>query len=141
MRPQGTPVGRKLATTAKTVSTAFNAALAAEGGSIPTWLILDSLRRGRSLTQRELAHTLGIEGPTVARHLGNLEQRGYVARERSGTDRRAIGVEITDQGEEAYQRMLRAVIAFNRALQQGLTPAELEQLDQILSRLAQNVAP
>lgn len=139
MRPQGTPVGRKLAATAKTVSTAFNAALASEGGSIPTWLILDSLRRQRSLTQHELGRSLGIEGPTVARHLGNLEQRGYVTRERSATDRRAIGVEITEQGEQAYQRMLGAVIAFNKALQQGLTQGELEQLDQILTRLAQNV--
>jgi MarR family transcriptional regulator for hemolysin len=132
-------VGRKLAATAKTVSTAFNAALASEGGSVPTWLILDSLRRQRSLTQHELARSLGIEGPTVARHLGNLEQRGYVTRERSASDRRAMGVEITEQGEQAYQRMLGAVIAFNKALQQGLTRDELAQLDQMLTRLAQNV--
>jgi MarR family transcriptional regulator for hemolysin len=134
-------VGRKLAATAKTVGTAFNAALASEGGSIPTWLILDSLRRQRSLTQHELARSLGIEGPTVARHLGNLEQRGYVTRERSDTDRRAIGVQISEQGEQAYQRMLGAVIAFNKSLQQGLTQGELEQLDRILTRLAQNVQP
>src|SRR5215471_18913825 len=139
MRPRGTPVGRKLAATAKTVSTAFNVALASQGGSIPSWLILDSLRRQRSLTQQELARSLGIEGPTVARHLGNLEQRGLVTREPSGTDRRAISVGITEQGEQAYQRMLGAVIAFNKDLQQGLTQRELEQLDQILSRLAQNV--
>jgi MarR family transcriptional regulator for hemolysin len=132
-------VGRKLAATAKTVSTAFNAALASEGGSIPTWLILDSLRRGRSLTQLELARSLGIEGPTVARHLGNLEQRGYVTRTRSDTDRRAVGVEISDQGEQAYQRMLGAVIAFNKNLKRGLTQAELDQLDQMLTRLARNV--
>jgi MarR family transcriptional regulator for hemolysin len=141
MRRQGTPVGRKLASTAKTVSTAFSAALADEGGSIPTWLILDSLRRQRSVTQHDLARSLGIEGPTVARHLGNLEQRGYLTRERSDTDRRAIGVEITDQGEQAYQRMLGAVIAFNKRLQQGLTRADLDQLDQILTRLASNVEP
>jgi MarR family transcriptional regulator for hemolysin len=132
-------VGRKLAATAKSVSAAFNAALASEGGSIPSWLILDSLRQQRSLTQQELARSLGIEGPTVARHLGNLEQRGLVTREPSGTDRRAISVGITKQGEQAYQRMLGAVIAFNKDLQQGLTQDELEQLDQILTRLAQNV--
>jgi MarR family transcriptional regulator for hemolysin len=132
-------VGRKLAMTAKTVGSAFNAALATEGGSVPTWLILNSLRGQRSLTQRELARSLGIEGPTVARHLSNLEQRGYVARTRSEIDRRAVGVEITEQGEAAYQRMLGAVISFNKALQKGLSREELEQLDRILTLLARNV--
>lgn len=139
VRPQGTPVGRKLAMTAKTVGEAFNAALATEGGSVSTWLILNSLRQQAPLTQHELARSLGIEGPTVARHLSNLEQRGYIARERSETDRRAVAVSITEQGEAAYQRMLVAVISFNRALQKGLTREDLERLDQILSQLAENV--
>jgi MarR family transcriptional regulator for hemolysin len=125
--------------TAKAVSAAFNTALANEGGSVPTWLILNSLREQRSLTQHELARSLGIEGPTVARHLSNLERRGYISRRRSETDRRAIGVEITDQGEASYQRMLGAVIAFNKDLQQGLTREDLERLDQVLSQLAENV--
>ena len=63
MRPRGTPIGRKLALTAKAVGTAFNAALAAEGGSAPTWLILTALKHGQWTAQLDLARSLGIESP------------------------------------------------------------------------------
>ncbi len=140
MRPRGTPIGRKLALTAKVVGTAFNAALAAEGGSAPIWLILNALRNGRWTAQLELARELGIEGPTLSRHLDNLEQNGLVLRRPSEVDKRAVRVELTEAGEGAYQRMLAAVIAFNRRLQAGIDRDELQQLDAVLDRLAENVS-
>jgi MarR family transcriptional regulator for hemolysin len=139
MRPEGTPIGRKLATTAKAVGSAFNAALAAEGGSVPIWLILNSIKHGQWLTQLDLARSLDIEGPTLTRHLDNLEQSGLVARQRSESDRRAFRVELTTTGEAAYARMLGAVIAFNKRLTGGLSAADLRQLDELLTRLAANV--
>jgi MarR family transcriptional regulator for hemolysin len=139
MRPQGTPIGRKLAMTSKAVSSAFNAALAAEGGSVPVWLILNALKERRWSTQLDLARSLGIEGPTLTRHLGNMEQSGFVARQPSETDRRAVRVEITEAGEAAHGRMLVAVIAFNRRLHAGLTRDELSRLDEILTRLEDNL--
>src|SRR2546423_14957262 len=45
--PPGTrPIGLNLAGTAKAVSRAFDARLAAAGGSVPIWLILSSGKRG-----------------------------------------------------------------------------------------------
>jgi MarR family transcriptional regulator, transcriptional regulator for hemolysin len=140
VKPRGTPIGRKLAMTAKAVSTAFNAALAAEGGSSPIWLILNALRHGQWTAQLELARALGIESPTLTRHLDNLEQNGLVVRRQSEADRRAVRVELTDAGEEAYQRMLAAVITFNRRLQAGIGHDELQRLDTLLDRLAENVS-
>jgi len=139
MRPQGTPIGRKLALTSKAVSSAFNAALAAEGGSVPVWLILNALKEGRWSTQLDLARSLRIEGPTLTRHLDNMEQSGFVARQPSETDRRAVRVELTEAGEAAHGRMLVAVIAFNKRLQAGLTRDDLSRLDEILTRLEDNL--
>jgi MarR family transcriptional regulator, transcriptional regulator for hemolysin len=140
VRPRGTPIGRKLALTAKAVGSAFNAALAAEGGSTPTWLILNSLRHGQWTAQLDLARDLGIESPTLTRHLDNLEQNGLVVRRRSKADRRAVRVELTDAGEAAHDRMLAAVIAFNRRRQAGIGREELQQLNVLLDRLAENVS-
>jgi MarR family transcriptional regulator for hemolysin len=140
MRPEGAPIGRTLATTAKVVSSAFSTALRAEGGSIPVWLILNSLRSGRWSTQLGLARSLGIEGPTMTRHLDNLEQSGLVSRRRSETDRRAVRVELTDAGEAAHDRLLGAVITFNKRLQTGLTRDDLHRLDEILTLMADNVS-
>jgi MarR family transcriptional regulator for hemolysin len=140
MRPDGAPIGRTLAATAKAVSSAFNAALRAEGGSIPVWLILNSLTHDRWSTQLDLARSLGIEGPTMTRHLDNLEQGGFVTRRRSETDRRAVRVELTDAGAAAQARMLGAVIAFNKRLQSGLTRDDLRRLDGILRQMSDNVS-
>ena len=126
--------------TAKAVGAAFNGVLAAEGGSTPAWLILNALHHGRWTAQLDLARALGIESPTLTRHLDNLEQGGLVVRRQSEADRRAVRVELTEAGEEAYQRMLSAVIAFNRRLQTGIGRDELQQLEGLLDRLAENAS-
>ena len=126
--------------TAKAVGAAFNTALAAEGGSVPVWLILNALRHGQWTAQLDLARALGIESPTLTRHLDNLEQNGLVVRRQSDADRRAVRVELTAAGGEAHQRMLAAVIAFNRRLQAGIGRDELQQLDATLDRLSENVS-
>jgi MarR family transcriptional regulator for hemolysin len=141
VRPEGIPIGRRLALTSKAVSSAFSAALAAEGGTLPSWLILSALRGDRWSTQLDLARSLGIEGPTLTRHLENLERNGFVRRERSETDRRAVRVELTNAGEAAHARMLGAVITFNRRLQEGLSSDDLRFLDHVLARLDENVRP
>jgi MarR family transcriptional regulator, transcriptional regulator for hemolysin len=125
--------------TAKAVGMAFNAALAAEGGSTSTWLILSELKHGRWTAQLGLARSLGIESPTLTRQLENLEKSGLVVRRRSESDRRATQVELTRAGEEAHERMLSAVIAFNRRLRAGMNADELERLEDLLDRLAENV--
>jgi MarR family transcriptional regulator for hemolysin len=91
-------------------------------------------------TQLDLARSLGIEGPTLTRHLDNLERNGLVTRQRSESDRRAFRVELTEAGEAAHDRLLKAVIAFNQGLSSGLSREDLRRLDEILTRLADNVA-
>src|SRR5205814_7116527 len=95
VRPDGVPIGLLLATTSKAVGRAFNSALAAEDGSIPIWLILNALKTQPRRTQLELAHAVGIEGPTLTRHLDGLERAGLVVRQRGSVDRRAVQVELT----------------------------------------------
>jgi MarR family transcriptional regulator for hemolysin len=140
MPARGTPIGRKLAMTAKVVGSAFNAALAAEGGSAPSWLILNALRQGQWTAQLDLARALGIESPTLTRHLDNLERTGLVVRRPSDADRRAVLVELTGAGEDAHERMRAAVIGFNRRLQAGLGRDELRQFEAVLDQLADNVS-
>jgi MarR family transcriptional regulator, transcriptional regulator for hemolysin len=123
---------------ARTVGRAFNDALAAAGGSVPIWLVLTTLRGEAWRTQQELARAVGIEGPTLTRHLDGMERAGLVVRRRAADDRRAIQVELTERGEELHGELLTAVIAFNRKLRRGIGDAELDQLRATLDRLAEN---
>src|SRR5207247_3977148 len=140
VKPTEPPIGLQLAATAKAVSRAFNAALADAGGSLPTWLILTSLRGERWRTQQELARSLGIEGPTLTRHLDSLERAGLVERRREPSDRRAVQVELTKAGEAVHRRLRTNVIAFDQRLRAGLGDAELNRLRATLRRLEQNSA-
>jgi MarR family transcriptional regulator for hemolysin len=135
----GTPIGLRLALTSKAVSRAFNDALAEAGGSLPMWLVLTSLRDGDPRTQLDLARAVGVEGPTLTRHLDTFEQAGLVGRHRDTGDRRAVRVELTEAGVRQHGELLKAAIAFNERLTAGLGEAELKQLADGLARLEQNV--
>ena len=138
-RPDGPPIGLHLATTSKQVGRAFNRALGESGGSVPVWLILSSLKGERWRTQQDLARAVGIEGPTLTRHVDAMERDGLVTRHRDTGDRRAVRVELTEAGEALHAELLRAVIAFNRRLRRGLAEDDVAQLHELLDRLASNV--
>ena len=123
---------------AKTLSRAFDRALAEAGGSQPAWLILLSVKSGRAATQRELARAVGIEGATLTHHLDGMERAGLITRRRDPDNRRVQLVALTDAGEEAFARMRRAAMAFDRRLGAGLSEEELEGFRRVLERLGKN---
>jgi MarR family transcriptional regulator for hemolysin len=101
--------------------------------------VLSSLKQENRHTQLDLARAVGIEGPTLTRHLDGLEQSGLVVRHRDSVDRRAVRVEVTDEGERLHATLLKAVIAFNKRLTDGLSETELDRLQRGLAQLEQNV--
>jgi MarR family transcriptional regulator, transcriptional regulator for hemolysin len=121
------------------VSRAFNDVLADAGASLPIWLILTALRGEQWRTQLELARSLGIEGPTLTRHLDGMERAGLVQRRRDPNDRRAVLVELTDAGISLHNRLRGHVIAFDERLRASLSASELEELRAVLAKLEHNV--
>lgn len=139
--PTTEPIGLQLTRTAKAVSRAFDEALGEVGGTLPTWLILVSLKGQQHGAQRDIAAAVGVEGPTLTHHLNRLEDQGLVWRSRDPGNRRVQRVVLTEAGEAAFFRMLGAVQAFNRRLQAGLSERQLTALEQALGRLRDNVLP
>lgn len=104
-------LGRQLAMTAKATRTELDARLAEVGGSLSMYLVLRhateaAARRpagfpgaaGAELSQRELAEHMGIEGPTMVRHLDRLEGEGLIERRRDPRDRRVTRITVTQAG-------------------------------------------
>jgi len=138
VRPFETPIGLKLFTSSKAVRRAFDDALSAAGGSIPMWLVLVNLRSAAWRSQSDLATAVGIEGPTLTRHLDALERQGLVRRRQDADDRRAVVVELTKEGEAAFARLREVVAAFDRRLRAGLSAEDVAQLRGLLARLEEN---
>jgi MarR family transcriptional regulator, transcriptional regulator for hemolysin len=124
---------------AKLVSRAFDDALAAAGGSLPTWLVLVSLKAQCHDMQRQLAEAVGIEGPTLTHHLNRMEAAGLVTRSRDPQNRRIQRVGLTAEGEAMFDRLRQAVVAFDLRLRTGVTSEEVAVLADLLARLRANV--
>lgn len=140
MRPAQTPVGLHLTQMSRTISRAFDDALAAAGGSLPVWLVLLNLTIRDVASQRELAEAMGIREATLTHHLNAMENGGLVTRERDRTNRRVHVVKLRAAGQDLFGRLRDAAVAFDAQLRQGFSPAQLQEFTEVLDRMAANVA-
>jgi MarR family transcriptional regulator, transcriptional regulator for hemolysin len=138
--PARTPVGLRLSRTARSVSRAFDDALAAAGGSLPIWLVLITLKSRQLPNQREIADAVGIREATLTHHLNAMDAQGLITRRRDPANRRVHLVELTDKGEAAFLRMREAATGFDRRLRTGISEDDLATLEDVLGRLAANVS-
>jgi len=141
MRPARTPIGLYLTQTSRAISRAFDDALAAAGGSLPVWLVLVNLKMRTIASQRELAEAMGIREATLTHHLNAMETAGLITRRRDPANRRIHVVELTEAGESSFGRLREAALAFDAQLRRNVTQDEIAALENLLGRLAANVAP
>ncbi|HYZ52933.1 MAG TPA: MarR family winged helix-turn-helix transcriptional regulator [Streptosporangiaceae bacterium] len=137
--PVRPPIGLRLSRAARSVSRAFDDALADAGGSLPVWLVLISLKSQRLPNQRVLADAVGIREATLTHHLNAMDAQGLITRRRDPANRRVHVVELTEKGEAAFRRMRGAAVAFDRRLRSGITEEDAANLEDLLSRLERNV--
>jgi MarR family transcriptional regulator, transcriptional regulator for hemolysin len=141
MRPAQPPVGLQLTQTARTVSRAFDDALAEAGGSLPVWLVLLAMKTRNLASQRELAEAVGIREATLTHHLNALEAAGLISRHRDPANRRIHIVELTPAGDAMFVTLRAAAIEFDERLCGGISEQEISRLRGLLARLAENARP
>jgi MarR family 2-MHQ and catechol resistance regulon transcriptional repressor len=102
--------------------------------------ILEALLHLGPLSQRELGAKLLKSPGNVTMVLGNLEERGLVARDRSIRDRRTCVVDLTAAGRRLVRRVFpRHVRSVVRELA-ALTPAEQDTLGRLCKKLGLRAA-
>ncbi|MER6947271.1 MarR family winged helix-turn-helix transcriptional regulator [Nonomuraea sp. NPDC000554] len=138
-RPTRTPIGLRLAASARVVSRAFDDALAEAGGSAPIWQILISIKSRQLGNQRQLAEAVGIQGATLTHHLNAMEANGLLTRRRDPANRRVHVVELTEEGERLFHRLREVVMAFDGRLRAELDEGRIEVFEQVLAQLEKNV--
>ncbi|HTI20926.1 MAG TPA: MarR family transcriptional regulator [Kutzneria sp.] len=138
-RPHQPPIGLAVARVARTLTRAFEDALAAAGGSQSAWLVLLQLKINPGATQRDLADALELREATMTHHLSGMERDGLITRRRDPANRRVHQIELTDEGERAFHRLRQAATEFDERLRDGIEPARLAALGDTLALLAANV--
>lgn len=103
--------------------------------------ILTMVTELEPMTQKALADALGIDRTTMVALLDDLEDKGFVARQRHPRDRRAFLVHPTDSGRAAKAAAVRILDEQQGRFLAPLTPAERTQLAALLIRLHRRPAP
>ena len=88
------------------------------------------------LRLNDLAQRIGTSAPTASRAVDALDELGLVERHPDPTDRRAITIELTDDGRRSVEERKARVYAAFRPAAAALSPADREQLAELLARLA-----
>ena len=121
-------------------SAAMEPLFAREGITKTQWTALVSIGLDRATTCVDLARDLAHDKGAMTRLLDQLEERGLIARERSGEDRRYVRLALTEDGVAVTERCRRRVAeCWNRWLDEFPTK-EVDQVLATLRRLAQVIA-
>jgi MarR family transcriptional regulator, transcriptional regulator for hemolysin len=131
-------LGPHLRIAAKSARMLLEGHLTQAGASFSTWTVLAVLESGGPMIQRALAAALGIEGPTLTRHLDRLEELGLIHRNRAGADRRYALVDLTAAGRALCHELDAIARSANDQLLDGFSDDETAQLTRMLQRLTRN---
>jgi len=132
---QDDPVTKRLAFLGKEIGEAFSALLADHGCTKSTWGVLFHAQKCPGLSQVQLAAQMGIEGPTLARHLDRLCAEGLVERRRDAHDRRIVRVALTPLGERRLEELKPVRSQFDEHLVRDLSPEELATLHRAIDSI------
>ena len=110
-------------------------ALAQEGMRRQHFSVLSSLAEQGPASQAELGRRLWIDRSDLHAIVGELEDRGLIARVRDHTDRRRNVVTLTRTGRAALKRLEQKVQAAQTALLDPLSAAERREFVRLLERL------
>lgn len=130
------PIGLHLARTARTVTQAFERAMAEAGGSGAAFQVMLLVQSQKWGNQARMAAALGITGATLTHHLNALERDGLVRRWRDPANRRVQHTELTPTGEELFARLRGVALRHDERLRTSITEAETAMLHEVLARLA-----
>ncbi|WP_306259498.1 MarR family winged helix-turn-helix transcriptional regulator [Pararhizobium sp. IMCC21322] len=90
--------------------------------------------RETDMTIRALSAHMQLSHAATLRMIDRLSDDGLVIRATSQTDRRAVGLSLTDDGLETYQQLLGARAATAGSVIEGLESSEQEQLKALLKK-------
>jgi MarR family transcriptional regulator for hemolysin len=110
------------------------------GLSDATWAPLIHLQElGEGVTQKELAHRLGIDSSSLVRLLDILEQKGFIERQVGKDDRRARQIYLTGAGRAAIKDIRLVLSSAEAKMLADVSDAELDAVLHIFARIADRI--
>ncbi|VUD69185.1 HTH-type transcriptional regulator SarZ [Thalassocella blandensis] len=96
------------------------------------WIVLLKLQEGTALTASDLCRRMFHDNGAITRMLDQLEDRGYLIRQRSQEDRRVVELKLTDAGNDKVNELTPQVVT---KLNDLLTPFSSEEFSEFMRLL------
>ncbi len=110
--------------------------LRAHGLTLAQWLVLRALHQhGEGLVQREIATTIGVEGPTLVRILDKMAQAGMIERREHAHDRRYKTVFLSPKAKERMEEFNDVVSRVRYEFMTDIDEQDLEVCLRVFDRL------
>tara|TARA_R110002072_G_scaffold59158_1_gene150695 strand:- start:35678 stop:36118 length:441 start_codon:yes stop_codon:yes gene_type:complete len=103
-----------------------------------TWRTLYFLRQGDGISQKELALTMGIEGPSLVRLLDQLASKGFIERRIDGTDRRSKTIHLTAHAAETLVDLDKVAKSVRQDIMKGVRKKDLAICVKVLEQIMED---
>ena len=98
--------------------------------------LLVAIKYAPGIGVRELAARERVTPPALSNHVDRLERDGLVSRTPSASDRRRVGLTLTDEGQRMLRRVRSRRTAWLATRLRGLSPEELEAVEAAVEPLS-----
>lgn len=102
------------------------------------YVIMAQLIYGMADSPSQLCQSISYDPGAMTRMIDRLEAKGLIRRVRHPQDRRALTLELTNEGKAVFPRMRVLVIDVLNRFLRGFTKAEARQLEGLLQRVLAN---
>jgi MarR family transcriptional regulator, transcriptional regulator for hemolysin len=124
---------------ARQIRKGFDRSVGELGVTSSQWTVVVVVARQPGATQRMIAESLDMTEAAAGRSIDRLCTDGLLERRLRPDDRRAYSVHLTDAAGPMLEKLTVIGEQSEALALAGLSPAELEQLDELLSRIMSNV--
>lgn len=140
MTEQAELLGLSIGEVFRSWRTKANERLLPLGISQAKWLALLNLSRcPNGIIQKELAHRIGVEGPTLVRLLDRLEADGWVKRQNSKLDRRSKTVHLTKKAEPTLSEIQKVVASLRHEIFMGISGEDVEVCLRVMQKIKKRI--
>ncbi|ANG62890.1 MarR family transcriptional regulator [Marinobacterium aestuarii] len=107
--------------------------------SIPEWRILARLAEDKRLNAKDLGRITQMDKSKVSRGVKQLDERGYLNKEKDSQDNRVTYLSLSPEGLALYQELAPKALAWESRLISALDASEYRDLMRILEKLDRQV--
>ncbi len=128
-------IDHHLRATWQAVAKLYNEEAAKYGSTMANALALLNIDKKNGTASTSLGPLMGMEATSLSRLLKNMEEKGFIYREKNPNDGRSVLIKLTELGLEKRKISKNSVITFNKKIKDQLTEDEVANFFKVIEKI------